>query len=124
MFLIGGYDSNSTNYLDCVIKIDLSKISENLLTYSLIREDKGPYGRANSSCSLVNNEIYLFGGGNIEDVFDDLWQFEIESEKWQQSLKMPENITWPEVNNYVVRKEKEQLWCCTKNQTAYFCLEE
>lgn len=33
MYIIGGYDSISTEYLNVVIKIDLSKVSEDLLTF-------------------------------------------------------------------------------------------
>ncbi len=77
MYLIGGYDSKSTEYLQPIIKIDLSKVSEDLLTFKVINAENGPFGRANSSCCLVKNQIYVFGGGNIEDVFDDLWIFDI-----------------------------------------------
>lgn len=97
MYIIGGYDSISTEYLDSVIKIDLSKVSEDILTYEIIKEENGPYKRANSSCCLVENKIYLFGGGNMENVFDDLWIFEIETSHWQMTQRIPENITWPEV---------------------------
>lgn len=33
MYIMGGYDSVSTEYLNAVIKIDLSKASEDLLTF-------------------------------------------------------------------------------------------
>lgn len=89
MYIIGGYDSKSTDYLKTVIKIDLSKVSEDSLTYSVIKGENGPFGRANSSCCLVKNQIYVFGGGNIEDVFDDLWIFDIESQNWLQTQRIP-----------------------------------
>ena len=55
MYLIGGYDSKSTEYLNAIVKIDLSKISEDLLIYTVVKGENGPFGRANSSCCLVKN---------------------------------------------------------------------
>jgi len=33
----------------------------------------------------------------MEDVFDDLWIFNIETSRWEKTERIPENITWPDV---------------------------
>lgn len=65
MYILGGYDSKSTDYSNVVIQINLEKIAENDLTFRVIKTEVAPSRRANASCCLVGNEIYMFGGGNI-----------------------------------------------------------
>jgi hypothetical protein len=43
----------------------------------------------------------------MEDVYDDLWIFNIETSIWEMAQRIPENITWPEVDLFSYRKGKE-----------------
>ena len=87
MYIVGGYDSRSTEYLHTLIRIDLSHASQDTLSYEVVMQEHGPYNRANSSCCLVKDQIYLFGGGNMEDVFDDLWVLETEGCRWERTAR-------------------------------------
>ncbi|KAI8324354.1 galactose oxidase, partial [Martensiomyces pterosporus] len=43
-----------------------------------------PPGRAGHSCSVYLNSIYLFGGMNRDECFNDLWAYNLEDQKWSK----------------------------------------
>lgn len=95
---MNGFDARSTNYFADVVKICLDGIAEDKLTYEIIKaEGNRPSLRGNASCCLVGGTVYLFGGGNVDDSFGDLWSWEIESNKWTELPKSEETIAWPDV---------------------------
>lgn len=55
LYLIGGFEANSTLYSNQIIKIELQKASENNLTFKTIKWENGPSPRGSPSCCLVNN---------------------------------------------------------------------
>ncbi|KAJ2893253.1 hypothetical protein IWW38_002924 [Coemansia aciculifera] len=55
--------------------------------------DVGPMGRAGHSCSFYAGSIYVFGGMNSDQCFNDLWAFDLELKRWQ--LVTPNGATPP-----------------------------
>lgn len=83
--MFGGYLSNSGQYSNDVIKINLAKIENGTAYVKLIKneENKIPSPRANCSACSFNGSFYIFGGTNSNDFFDDFWKFNFESESWE-----------------------------------------
>jgi hypothetical protein len=98
MYVLNGYDSISTNYFGDIIKISLDKLSEDQLTYEIIKcGGSKPIPRGNSSCCIVGSLIFMFGGGSVDEAYGDLWSWDIESRSWTELPKNEETIAWPDV---------------------------
>ena len=42
-------------------------------------------GRAGHSMTLINSEVYLFGGQGLNGtIFDDMWRFDFENVQWNE----------------------------------------
>jgi hypothetical protein len=88
LYLLNGFDSLTSNYFADVCKICLDGISEDKLTYEIIKtEVSRPSPRGNASCCLVGGLVYLFGGGNVDDSYGDLWSYDLDSNKWTELPK-------------------------------------
>lgn len=46
--------------------------------------DRQPVARAAHSSAAHNNSLYIFGGFTGSEALDDLWRFDIETEKWTE----------------------------------------
>ena len=75
MFIFGGFDSVSAEYYPYTVKVSLERLKEDRLTYQIIKG--GPPPRASSSYCLLGSKIYTFGGGKVDEVFDDFWVFDV-----------------------------------------------
>ena len=82
LYLIGGYDANETKFMTSVVKISLDKISDDELTFQIIQSETMPAPRGNATCCLADNQIFLFGGGRVDESYNDLWIWNIESSTW------------------------------------------
>jgi hypothetical protein len=81
---VGGYDSQSTNYQKDVVRISLLKIEQNVLEFQIVGGGgQQPSPRGNAGCCLFQDQIYVFGGGNSDDVFADFWLWDINLKTWQ-----------------------------------------
>jgi hypothetical protein len=104
-----------------IIKISLENVQDDILTYEILNPgEKFPNPRGNTSCCLAGNEIYLFGGGNVEDVYGDFWSWDIEKSIWNE-IKPEDRLSWPDVNSKSFRGAKEAVWFCIQSLIAYFC---
>ena len=54
-----------------------------------------PSPRANACCCLADNQIFVFGGGRVDESYNDLWVWDIESSTWTEQGKNIDNIVWP-----------------------------
>ena len=75
LYIVGGYEANETSFMQKIIKISLTKLSEDELSFKVFEFEDAPSPRANCSCCLVDNQIYLFGGGKVDEVYSDLWSW-------------------------------------------------
>jgi hypothetical protein len=83
-----GFDSLSGNYFPDVAKIGLEGVGEDRLTFQVIKlEGEKPCLRGNVSCCLSGETVFLFGGGNMDDSYGDLWSWEIDANKWAELPK-------------------------------------
>ena len=44
---------------------------------------KGISGRANHTATLVGSKIWFIGGGDVDDVFDDVFTLDVNTWTWQ-----------------------------------------
>lgn len=56
--------------------------------------EKYPAPRMAQAMAIVENSLFIFGGTNGEDKFNDLWKFDLQARTWQ--LLKPEDLL-PEV---------------------------
>ena len=79
MYVFGGFLSvDKGSYSNELYALDLEKLEwEKVET-----NGKVPAPRANTSLVLVGNDLYIFGGTNLDEKFKDLWRFNIGTKKW------------------------------------------
>lgn len=90
-----------------------------------IEAEGGPSPREQHQAARVGTRMYIYGGKNDEQVFGDLWYFNLDSRHWHQltfSSTLPRPPLLPHValtavsdTLYLVvgRKEDSQVWRCS-----------
>ncbi len=81
MVVFGGYlGGNICDYSNNIYMLNLDKLSWESL--SLKRNEKKPCQRASAGMCIFNDFMYVFGGGDLSQKFNDLWQFSFKELCW------------------------------------------
>jgi hypothetical protein len=80
VYHLGGFSFSLNKYTNIFSKI-------NLLTFKVIKIHNFlifPKQRAHHSMVLINQKLYIFGGVHNDNVFNDLWTFDLDASLWSQ----------------------------------------
>ncbi len=78
MYIFGGYEAEKGVYLNAMYKVDLGSVHSNnevIVQEVEVKSSKKPAPRGNFSGCIIDSELYIFGGTNSDQVFDDMWHF-------------------------------------------------
>lgn len=102
MIVFGGFLRKLSKYSNHIFAYDFK--NKEWKFYFKTESKKNPKGdvkkvpkkRANSSMSIVKNNVYIFGGAKGCIKMNDLWKFDLKSCQWNEIAY--EKSTIPEVN--------------------------
>ncbi|OMJ77429.1 hypothetical protein SteCoe_22988 [Stentor coeruleus] len=79
LYFFGGFNYEYNSYTNEFYSIDLDTGNNIILSYS----DLSPEKRSHASMTAINGELYLFGGKTLNTLYNNMWVFNIEKEKWR-----------------------------------------
>lgn len=83
IIIFGGFLSNEGHYSNDIMEIDFSKNSIRKLENSLI----APAARANHKSVIFDGNLFIFGGHDEYNKFNDLWKFDLIKHCWMEIRK-------------------------------------
>ncbi|OMJ89070.1 hypothetical protein SteCoe_8896 [Stentor coeruleus] len=79
IYIFGGL-----NYRGFTIENRLAKINLKTKDYTIISSlFLYPEGRYSGTMSVINSKLYLFGGKNSKQLFNDMWVYHTDSQHWE-----------------------------------------
>jgi len=93
MYVFGGWAGKTDKYLNFGFLFDMK--SQQLMVEDTAGKKEKPKGRRDHTLTLLNGKIYLFGGWNCVESYNDLWTLDFKN-KWRWSqVNMVGNIPGP-----------------------------
>jgi len=84
---MGGYNSSNGQYLDLTVKISLKNMKDGEVDLRILQTDAKVTPQPRGSACIVDSFLYIFGGTNSDQTFDDFWHLDLETEKWEMHLR-------------------------------------